>query len=180
MADDAKSGKKRIDPSSFKGKYPYVRVLYESEAGHLMVMDDTPGEERYFFAHKSGTYTEISSDGKMVNFSVGDIQNYGKSGTTITIDENGDTKISGHQRIIVGGGSHVEVAGDAGVFVGGDAAIATVGNVALEADHIYAGSRGNFSMNVGGNFDVKVKGTTTMESGGETVIKGSMIHLNPK
>lgn len=179
MAEDAKSGKKRIDPSSFKGKYPYVRVLYESESGHLMVMDDTPGEERYFFAHKSGTYTEISADGKQVNFSVGDIQNYGKSGVSITVDENGDTKISGHQRIIVGGGSHLEVAGDAGIVVGGDAAVATVGDVALHADNIWAGAKGNLNFNVDGNMELKVKGSTLLESEGETTIKGSMIHLNP-
>ena len=94
----------RTDDSSYNAQYPYNQV-FETPAGHQMQIDNTPGHERVFWRHSSGTYTEISADGKTVNFSVGDVKSYGKGGFSLTVDENGDIKMTGHSRLVVGGGS---------------------------------------------------------------------------
>jgi hypothetical protein len=57
--------------SEFKAQYPHNKVM-ETESGHVFEIDDTPGEERIHIYHKSGTYQEISKDGKKVNKVIGD------------------------------------------------------------------------------------------------------------
>jgi hypothetical protein len=160
----------RADDSSYDAKYPYNRVI-ETWAGHQIQFDDTPGSERIFIRHASGTYQEISADGKMVTYAVGDTKTYNKAGVTLTVDENGDVKMSGHQRLLVGGGSHIEVAGDAGVFVGGNAGIAGMGAINLRAKTAYVGTDGDMNMNVGGNMTMETKGTHT--------IKAAKVDINP-
>ena len=49
----------------YDATYPYNHV-YESEAGHIREMDDTPGKERIHERHASGTGYEIHPDGTKV------------------------------------------------------------------------------------------------------------------
>ena len=51
--------------------YPYNHV-FESESGHITEVDDSPGAERMFRQHMSGTFEEIHPDGSMVTKIVGD------------------------------------------------------------------------------------------------------------
>lgn len=167
----------RTDESSYDAQYPYNKV-WETLSGHQIQFDDTPGKERIFIRHASGTYTEISADGKVISYAVGDSKSYNKAGVTFTVDENGDIKMSGHQRIVVGGGAHIEVAGDAGVFAGGDLAAAVIGKANIRAKSMYMGTDGDMNMNVGGNLNIKAKGTVTTESGGNNTTKAPEIHHN--
>lgn len=168
----------RINKTTFESKYPYNKVMV-TESGHEFHWDDTPGKERIRIAHKSGTYTEISADGKMVNYNVGHAQSYNKGGFSLTIDEMGDIKIEGHGRIGIGGGSHIEVTGDADIVVGGDSHTVVGGNMkAAVAGDMYSGVKGNSNMNVMGSADIKVAGDTSMESGGTHTIKAGNIVLD--
>jgi len=55
------------EPESMYGAvYPYNHV-YESESGHLIEIDDTPGKERLHWYHRSGTFTEIHPKGTRVD-----------------------------------------------------------------------------------------------------------------
>lgn len=171
--------RQRLRKSGYKTKYPYNKVMI-TEKGHEVHYDDTPGEERIRIAHKDGTYDEINVGGHRTSYTVGNKQEYNKSGVTITVDENNDVKIHGHDRFLIGGGGHVEVTGDSNITVGGDANIVTGGNskVAVAGD-TYLGGAGHLNVNIAGNMNLKVAGTTTMESGGDTTIKAANIHLNP-
>lgn len=159
----------RNDESSYDGEYPYVQVT-ETPAGHQWQVDNTPGSERVFFRHKKGTYIEISDDGSSVVFNVGDSKIYNKSGLTLTTDENGDIKIGGHGRLLVGGGLHGEVAGDSGLVIGGDLAIAGMGKVNVRGQSFYFGSDGSLNINVQGAINIK--------AGGDIKINGATIRLN--
>lgn len=57
--------------SAFNAQYPYNHVV-QSESGHVIEIDDTPNFERLHTYHRSGTYTEIDSEGRRVNKIVGD------------------------------------------------------------------------------------------------------------
>ena len=60
------------DASPYKSAtYPYNHV-YESEAGHIFEIDDTPGGERLNREHKSGTFEEIHPKGDKVVKVIGD------------------------------------------------------------------------------------------------------------
>lgn len=56
-----------LEPQSpYAAQYPYNHV-YESESGHVIEIDDTPGAERLHWFHRTGTFREIHPDGKQVN-----------------------------------------------------------------------------------------------------------------
>jgi len=84
----------------YAAEYPYNHV-YESEAGHIREMDDTPGAERIHERHASGTGYEIHPDGNKVTRVKQD--NY-------TIISNDDyTHIQGTGRQTFDGGLRVRV-----------------------------------------------------------------------
>ena len=60
--------------SAYAAQYPYNHV-YESESGHIMEYDDTPGAERIHQRHRSGTYYEINDSGNKTTRVVGDQHN---------------------------------------------------------------------------------------------------------
>jgi len=172
--------KKRLDTGDDdlkEAKYPLTKVV-ETESGHISVWSDTTGATYVMHAHQSGSYSLMTHDGKTINFSVGDNQTYGKGGVSVTVDENNDMKIHGHNRVVVGGGSYVEVAGHAGIAVAGDTTLVSKGNFRTHCNEVYIGAKGNLNFNVGGDMKVKVSGQTNLESGGDTFIKGANIKLN--
>jgi len=93
------------------GQYPYNHV-HESESGHIHEIDDSPGGERLFTQHTSGTFEEIHPKGDKVVKVVGD--NYeiiaGKSNIAIFGDVNITT--SGTVRELIKGDYHLEVEGN--------------------------------------------------------------------
>jgi hypothetical protein len=177
MADKTKARLDKGDEDFKKAKNPEIQV-WESESGHIKVISDTKGATYIFQAHQSGSYSLITHDGKTINFSVGDMQNYGKGGISMTVDENMDVKVHGHNRLVVGGGSYVEVAGHAGIAVGGDVALVSKGNLNAHVDNIYIGAKGNMNFNVDGNMKMKVAGQTNFETNGNHFIKAANIKLN--
>ncbi len=100
------------------GQYPYNHV-YESESGHIIEVDDTPGGERTLRQHSSGTFEEIHPDGSKVVKVIGD--NYeiiaGASNVFIGAGEakNGDVlnlTVNGNVRELIKGDYHLEVEGN--------------------------------------------------------------------
>ena len=55
----------------FNARYPFNHV-YESESGHIMEYDDTPGAERIHQFHRSGTHYEIDHNGNRTDYVKGD------------------------------------------------------------------------------------------------------------
>jgi len=92
-------------------KYPYNHV-YESESGHLMEIDDSPGGERLHREHMSGTFEEWHPTGDKVVKVVG--SNYeiiaGSSNVIITGDVN--VTIEGTKKELIKGDYILEVEGD--------------------------------------------------------------------
>ncbi len=52
-------------PTPYAAVYPYNRVM-ETESGHILEFDDTPGAERIHIYHRSGTSEETHPDGTKV------------------------------------------------------------------------------------------------------------------
>lgn len=111
-------------PSSYNARYPYNHVQ-ESESGHIMEIDDTPGSERLHTRHRTGTGYEIDPMGNQVKTIKG-------SDYTI-IDKNGYISIVGRANVSVGGGAFVHIAADAHIEVGGNAFINSGNNIELGA-----------------------------------------------
>jgi hypothetical protein len=108
----------------FNAQYPYNKV-FQSEAGHVVEYDDTPGAERINIYHTSGTFTEIDAIGNMVRRVVG-------SDYQIT-DGNGYVRVEGRCHISVGGSANITVAADANIEVDGDTHLTVGNNLVAEA-----------------------------------------------
>ena len=149
----------------FGGMYPYSKV-FESESGHLFVLDDTPQNETISLYHKQGSYLDTDANGTQVNKIVGD-------GYTI-IDRNGAIYIAGRANLTVGNGVNIRVMGkadvqvdgaatinlnnNADIGVGGDLNIAVGGNIKMQ-------SGGSIDFNSGDKFGITAAGTITNKAG---------------
>lgn len=133
--------------SAFAAKYPYNHV-FESESGHVQEFDDTPGHERIHTFHRSGTFTEIDSNGTEVHHIVGD-------GYTI-VDRNGVIYIGGECSITADGNINIMCQSAANISVAGDTTM-DLG--------------GNFELNVAKDFTVAVGGKFSMESAGDMTLQ---------
>ena len=137
--------------SDYKAEYPYNNIQ-QSESGHSIEMDDTPGAERLRFQHRSGSYTEIQADGKRVNKVIGD--NYeiilgngnvlikGQCNITVegacTVHVKGDTymKVEGNLKQFVNGDVKQSVKGKVDTFAEGDIDLTSAGDINLQATSV--------------------------------------------
>lgn len=79
----------------YAAQYPYNKVI-ETESGHLLEYDDTPGAERIHFYHRSGSFIEMHTDGTVVvktasdgyEFVLADKKIYVSGDCHITSDKN--------------------------------------------------------------------------------------------
>lgn len=97
--------------SAFRGAYPYNKVT-QTESGHVIEIDDTPGSERLHVYHKSGTFIEIDGNGSVIKRAVGSSYEI--------IDRNGKIAIAGRADISVNGACNIFVGNDANIEVEGD------------------------------------------------------------
>jgi hypothetical protein len=105
--------KKQLGPepeSAYNAKYLHNKTM-TTESGHVVEVDDTPGQERIHVYHKSGTYVEINKDGRMVTKIVGD--DYEISA------KNKEVFISGDMRVTINGNVDIKVNGTYTVTSGG-------------------------------------------------------------
>ena len=162
MSDDVKNAQTRTPDSHTEKEFPKTHSIFFFPCGTVMMYDEKNRD--FFFQHSSGSSFGFNSSGDSVSFTVGNKADYSKSGTTVTVDHNGDVKIHGHNRVMVGGGSHLEVAGDAGIFVGGDTALVGMGKVNMRAKSAYIGTDGDVAINAGGNMEIKASGTMHLKA----------------
>ena len=81
--------------SAFAAQYPYNRVI-GTRSGHIIELDDTPENERIHIYHKSGSYTEINKDGRVVNKSVADNIEVVQSNKTLFVQGDMNIEIKGN------------------------------------------------------------------------------------
>ena len=108
----------KADPY-ISAQYPYNHV-HESESGHIHEIDDSPGAERLYTQHKSGTFEEIHTDGSKVVKIYGD--NYEIIAGNSNVNVMGDVNITleGTVREYIKGDYHLEVEGDYTQKIGGN------------------------------------------------------------
>ena len=110
--------------SAFKGEYPYNKVT-QTESGHVIEIDDTPGAERLHIYHRSGTFVEIDANGSMVKRAAGS--------TYEIIDRNGKISIAGQADISINGACNIFVGNDANIEVEGDTNITCHNDITAQA-----------------------------------------------
>lgn len=111
-------------PIPYKGQYPYNKVI-QTESGHIIEMDDTPGAERLQVYHKSGTFVEIDANGSVVKKT--------KGSSYEIIDKNGYISVTGDANLSVRGSIKIFVGGDADIEVEGDTNVKCLNDITMQA-----------------------------------------------
>jgi hypothetical protein len=158
--------------SAYGAGYPYNQVT-ETEAGHLIELDSTPGAERIHVFHKTGTYIEIDVNGSMVRKTVGD--NYE------VIDHNNFVYVKGAQCLTVEGKTSILVKDDAKIQVEGDLSITSHGNTLVQSagqtsiisENLRVTAAKSFSLVSEGPISMQGKGINFYSKDGDIVQKAS-------
>lgn len=141
------------EKTKYDAKYPQNKVV-ETEAGHIMEIDDTYGKERIQWVHRSGTFMEIYPKGNTVTKVVND--NY-----EITM---------GNDNCVIMGNCNVTIMKDASIYVAGDVNMRTDGSMRLKIGQ-------NYDIEVGGNMTTNVIGSVFTHVGSNVVLNvGSQLY----
>jgi hypothetical protein len=141
-------------PIPYNAVYPYNHV-YQSESGHALEFDDTPGAERVNIHHKSGSFIEIDSDGNRVDKITGIRTIIVEADELVYIKGSGHITVDGNISIKAGGGCHIQVGGDCNLSVSGD-----------------------LNQQVSGSYNLNASGNINLRAGGNILADGTQIHLN--
>lgn len=169
--------------SPYNAQYPY-NYVHESESGHVIEIDDTPGHERLHRFHRSGTFEEIGPDGSMVTKIVKN--NYQITMSDHNVHVMGDTNVtvSGNRNEMTTTDKNVNVDGNHTELVKGDSNETILGNqtntiaknrtttITQNDDQVIQGSgsvavNNNYNVVVLGDRNVIVKGKSTVAVQGD-------------
>lgn len=127
------------EPASDWDAKPPLNNVMQTKSGHIFEMDDSPGSERIRLQHRTGSFTEIQSDGQEIHKIVADKYEI--------IAANNNVLIKGVCNITVEGLSILHVKGDAYTQVDGNAYIKNKGEVEISTDK-------SVSVRSGGDIDL--------------------------
>lgn len=173
--------------------YPFNHV-YESESGHVIEVDDTPGAERLHRYHRSGTFEEIHPSGLRVDKTVDDQYNlttknyyhHSIEETRLTADTNVRVKslassvyqsggsmnfdCGGNMNISVGSDQNVTIKGNGWTFVGADKTLHIGGSAKITVGDKLSVKANEISMHSMGNSTISAGGTLTLISAGTHIV----------
>ena len=178
--------------TSYDAEYPHNHV-YESEAGHIREIDDTPGAERIHERHMSGSGYEIGPDGSKVtrvkndNYDLitGDHFAHIKGNHSTTVDggvrvfvnADGATE-DGHYTIEVGNNANVNIQVNKGnvnvVTSEGDINLKSAKNIQLDAAQGIYMTAERFSAEISNTWVERVQGNN-LKTGDDIQLTGNRI-----
>jgi hypothetical protein len=141
--------------------YPYNQT-FQTEAGHLIEFDSTPGQERVHLYHKAGTYVEVDVNGTMVKKVIGD-----------------DYEIVEHnQKLYVRGGYSLTVEGATQILVKNNCDLQVFGETnATFHNNLNLSVANDMNISVGGAFNVKADSVNFTTGGQFEVLSAGVIEL---
>jgi len=157
----SKSTFKEKDPAGKKTEYLGNHVV-TTESGHMIEIDNTPGDRRIHVYHASGTFIEIMDDGARISKVQGLTQEF--------LNKGKDEKITGNFNISVTGDVNMLVTGNYRQEIKGNYELVTHGSVKIK-------TAGNYLQETNGDQRVQINGKTSHRSSGdrETITGGKNI-----
>ena len=129
--------------TQYAAVYPYNNVM-ETESGHIVEYDDTPGKERIHIAHRNGSFTEWYPDGDRVEkitkdryvVVMKDDHVYIMGDCNITVQGNAEVYVEKNATVKIDGNVEVEVGGNYNEYVKGTYSVRSDGNMQFDAPRI--------------------------------------------
>ena len=117
--------------------YPHNKVI-ETESGHKIEIDDTPGAERVRVQHHAGSFIEMHPEGDIV---------FRQKNKYDVIIENDNCHVQGNINLLVDGNVKQFIRGNLDVFTAGDMSFKAGGNISFDAAGNYRESASTINMN---------------------------------
>jgi hypothetical protein len=105
--------------SQFRGIYG-KNIVYKSNFGHYIELDDSEGAERVNIYHKNGTFITLMPDQSIVMRSQGGLQQITYANNDIFVKGNINITVIGDTNISTNGDTNIDTVGDVNWRVGGD------------------------------------------------------------
>ena len=140
--------------TDYQPVYPYNNVT-QTESGHSLELDDTPGRERVRIQHSSNTFIEMHPNGDEVH------KIYGNGYEIILQDKN----------VLIKGVCNITIQGDSVLHVQGDSYNQVDGNV-------YQQTNGNVHQLIKGNCEQTIQGDYDINASGNMNISASSVNIN--
>jgi len=154
-------------------EYPLNQVQ-ETTSGHVIELDDTPGNERVLIKHNTGAGVEMRTDGTIIISST-------NNKVEVT---GGDQKVivEGNGQLVYNGNLNLKVSGDMSVEVGGNYNLVAGTKREIIDGPCLSEINGNYQFNVNGNSSALVTGVVSYNylSDYNIVVKGSQINYVEK
>ncbi len=164
--------------TKYDAKYPYNNVM-ETESGHIVEFDDTPGKERIHQAHRNGSFQEWYPDGDKVEKITRDNYRIIMKDDNVYIMGKCRVTVQGDAEIYIQENAYVRVDKNLRALVKQDADVEIEGNLTgLVKKNADITVDGNVDVKVGGNFTETVGGTYTVQSSGNMSFTAPRIDLN--
>ena len=181
--------------TQYASKYPYNHVK-ETESGHIVEFDDTPGHERIHEYHRSGTFYEVHPDGTKVTKIIGDDYEIVHQNKKLRVRGNIEVYCDGDADLYVRGsltgqvdenidlhaGKNINIhAGKNMRFYANDSMEFTAQKelTATSVSKMTLQSQADVNINAEGNYLTNIKGTSDIISDGKIAIKSpSSIIIN--
>lgn len=100
-------------------EYPFNQVN-ETESGHIVEYDDTPGAERILIKHRKGAGVEVRADGSVIISATNNKVEVTGGNQRVIVEGHGDLIYNGNLNLKVSGDFNVDVGGNYNVNVGGN------------------------------------------------------------
>lgn len=159
---------------AFAPKYPYNNAL-ETESGHALEFDDTPGKERIHWAHRNGSYIEVDTNGNRVERVQKDHYTVVMGSDYVYIDGKCSVTVGGDCNLKVGGNMNIEVAGNYNLSVTGDIRMKSKKNFTESTSDMNINALG--VANLTANKKLSLKGATAALQGDTVDIPAAQINM---
>lgn len=170
MANSNRSKHRLPDPKHDKDVEPsYPYNIVDVWPSWRREIDSTPGKERYFEGHKSGSYRKVGSGGQITEMNVTNKHEYTKNSSIVTIDGFTDMITKG-TKMVVKGGKLMEFGGDLDFHVLGGMHMVVAKNFKVTAKNMTMSAQKNIYHDAN-------QGTFKSLSGGDMIQSTKSNHI---
>jgi hypothetical protein len=161
---------------AYSAVYPYNKAL-ETESGHIMEFDDTPGSERIHIAHRSGSFQEYYPSGTKVekivknNYKLvlADDHVYVSGRVNITIESDANIKVVGNVNL--------DAMNDLNFNVAGDINMAAAGDIKMKGTAVKFESSDSFDIKSASSVAISGSSSASIQSDGSVILGGSSVEI---
>lgn len=154
----------------YASEYPFNRV-HETESGHVIEYDDTPGAERICITHRTGSFIEMHPDGTVTAKSVNENYKLVQADNTEIMLARNNVHIGSDYNLNIEGDMNVRIAGGVNWHTAGNWNQTTSGKTDLTLT-------GDVTEDMGGSLSQNAASTISTISTGLHTIKGSKVLVN--